>query len=40
MTRLLRQQGVVDVGVVNCNWKIVLDAFQEVYHRHRRRGTG
>ena len=22
----------VDVGVVNCNWKIFLDAFQEVYH--------
>ena len=22
----------VDVGVVNCNWKIFLDAFQEIYH--------
>ena len=22
----------VDVGIVNCNWKIFLDAFQEVYH--------
>lgn len=22
----------IDVGVVNCNWKIFLDAFQEIYH--------